>query len=451
MKKWLALGVLGIAAIAMFAGTCVIVNIRLTEVNGKAVFAGEIQNDSGADFLQHNILVAFIGNSNQLLETKNAPTSSLCLRTLLDGGSNYFSATSISDFDDVKAGLARLAFDGVLKAGDPEIGDLTISDLVVSREGDTLTVTGTITNDDDDELFDPAVCIVVRDDDGNVVIVGKDSTLSDLDEDDADTFKVTLTVPDDADIVADVDVHVDGLEGSAGSSGVPIAPISDVGNAVTDVGDADALEFVTQPANSTGGVDFTSDVTVEVVDSDGDRVLSATTEIELAIDSGGDAAGVLTCDDTTVNAVDGLATFENCSVDLDGLDYILEATDTSLDPALSNTFDIAVGAAAKLSIAEPADTTSGAVLAPQPIVTVQDAGGNTVTTSTAEITLALTLVSGGGPGALACTTPPGDLVLDAVAGVATYAGCDITDTGTYTITASSAGLTPATTTNIVIT
>jgi hypothetical protein len=83
-------------------------------------------------------------------------------------------------------------------------------------------------------------------------------------------------------------------------------------------------------------------------------------------------------------------------------------------------------------------------------VTVQDAGGNTVTTSTAEITLALTLVSGGGPGALACTNP-GDLVLDAVAGVATYAGCDITDTGTYTITASSAGLTPATTTNIVIT
>jgi hypothetical protein len=234
VKKWLALGVLGFAAIAAFAGTCTIVNIRMTEVNGKAVFGGEIQNDSGADFLQHNIIVAFVNDDNEVIETKNV---SGCLRTLLDGGSNYFSATSTADFDDVKAALSRLAFDGTLKAGEPEQGDVMISNLTIYRVGNDLTVTGKIKNEDNDKLYDPAVCVVVRDDDGNIVIVGRTTSISDLEEEgetgDEDDFIVEMKVPDSTTIVNEIDVHVDGLEGGDGNDGTPIEPISDVDNDVS--------------------------------------------------------------------------------------------------------------------------------------------------------------------------------------------------------------------------
>lgn len=231
MKKWLALGVLGLGAIAAFAGTCTVVNIRMTEVNGKAVFGGEVQNDSGADFLQHNILVAFINEDNEVLETK---TVSGCLRTLLDGGSNYFSATSTSDFDDVKAAFARLSFDGTLTAGEPEDGDLTISNLKISRLDGELKVTGKIKNEDNDKLWDPAACVVVRDDDGRIVVVGRTTAIDDLAEDAEDTFSITIKVPDSTTVVNEVDVHVDGLEGGDDEDGTPIEPISDVDNDVTN-------------------------------------------------------------------------------------------------------------------------------------------------------------------------------------------------------------------------
>ena len=75
----------------------------------------------------------------------------------------------------------------------------------------------------------------------------------------------------------------------------------------------------------------------------------------------------------------------------------------------------------------------------QPVVTVQDAGGNTVTTSSASVTLAIGANPGGG--ALTCTTNP----LAASSGVATFAGCKISKTGIgYTLTASATGLTSAT-------
>ena len=79
-------------------------------------------------------------------------------------------------------------------------------------------------------------------------------------------------------------------------------------------------------------------------------------------------------------------------------------------------------------------------------MTVEDAGGNTVTTSSASVTLAITsgTPASGGPGTLACT---GGLSKSASSGVATFSGCT---TGTtngqgvgYSLTATSGTLTQA--------
>ncbi|MFI5041926.1 MAG: hypothetical protein ACHQNA_08785 [Acidimicrobiales bacterium] len=80
------------------------------------------------------------------------------------------------------------------------------------------------------------------------------------------------------------------------------------------------------------------------------------------------------------------------------------------------------------------------------MVAVTDAGGNTVTGSSATITLAIG--TNPGAGTLTCTTNP----LAASSGMATFAGCSINNAGNgYTLTATSGGLTTATTSGFNIT
>lgn len=108
------------------------------------------------------------------------------------------------------------------------------------------------------------------------------------------------------------------------------------------------------------------------------------------------------------------------------------------------------GTAAKLVFTtEPAFTTSPgaprAAFDTQPVVTVEDTGGNTVS-NTDDIKLTLTDGSGNAisnsGSALGCT----QATVTASGGVATFAGCDITTGGTYTLTATDTtetGLTAA--------
>ena len=83
---------------------------------------------------------------------------------------------------------------------------------------------------------------------------------------------------------------------------------------------------------------------------------------------------------------------------------------------------------------------SGTAFSTQPVVTIEDANGNTVTSSTDSIQLAITSGTGYSGATLSCTTNP----LAAVSGVAQFAGCSISAGGissSYTLTASYTGLT----------
>jgi hypothetical protein len=78
------------------------------------------------------------------------------------------------------------------------------------------------------------------------------------------------------------------------------------------------------------------------------------------------------------------------------------------------------------------------------VVTVQDAGGNTVTGNTSGVTLALSTPAGA---TLACTLNP----KAAVAGIATFAGCNVALAGTYTLTATDGALASAVSSSLTIT
>jgi hypothetical protein len=219
--------VFGLAGLAAFAGTCVITRISLVKTDGThKTFAGQLDNSSGVNILQHNFVVAFLDSGNNVVDTK---TVEGCTRSIQDGKSGFFSATSSMPASDTSVGLARIAFDSTFKVGSVVIGDISISNVTVTRTGTSLVVTGKIKNNASDKLVSPAACIVVRDVDGNVLITGKDDSVSDLSQDATDTFSVTIKVPDD-DTAQTVDIWVDGLDGT--SSGAPIAPESNLDNAV---------------------------------------------------------------------------------------------------------------------------------------------------------------------------------------------------------------------------
>ena len=87
-------------------------------------------------------------------------------------------------------------------------------------------------------------------------------------------------------------------------------------------------------------------------------------------------------------------------------------------------FNITVGTATQLAFTtEPGGGAPGAVWATQPVVAVEDAGGNTVTSSAVSIRLAITAGTGTTGATLTCTANP----KNATAGVDAFAGCKIND------------------------
>lgn len=197
---------------------------------------------------------------------------------------------------------------------------------------------------------------------------------------------------------------------------------------------AETLSFSTQPGNGTGGSNLATQPVVTKSGADDD-----TTVVTLSIGTN-PGGGVLTCTDTTVQMTNNVATFSGCKITTAGTGYTFTATASGVTGATSSTFDITVGSAAKLGFTQnPGGGSATVVWTQQPIVAVQDAGGNTVTSATNSITLAIGTNPGSG------TLSGGTNPLSASSGLATFAGQKINNSGVgYTLTAAASGLTGAT-------
>ena len=128
---------------------------------------------------------------------------------------------------------------------------------------------------------------------------------------------------------------------------------------------------------------------------------------------------------TTVTVADGVATFANLFLDTVGT-YALSASAVNLTPATANVQVIAATASQLVVTQTPGTTTAGVALSPALQVSVEDAYGNLITTSTASVTL-----SGNGISATTVT---------AQNGVVTFSGLTLDTAGNYTLTAAATGL-----------
>jgi hypothetical protein len=200
-----------------------------------------------------------------------------------------------------------------------------------------------------------------------------------------------------------------------------------------NVGAASKAMITTQPSGAVNGVALTTQPVVRITDSSENTVTTSTASVVASIASGtGTLSGT-----TTVIAVDGVATFADLVLSGTPENFTLTFTPTSLTAATSSSFVLSVGAASKATITTQASGAfDGTVFSTQPVVHITDAGGNTITSSTADVVVSIASGSG---------TLGGTTTVAAVNGVATFTNLKITGTGNHTLTFTAAGgLTAAT-------
>jgi hypothetical protein len=196
--------------------------------------------------------------------------------------------------------------------------------------------------------------------------------------------------------------------------------------------------FDQQPTSATAGTTIGPAITVDVEDPFGNVVASDSSQVTLSVATGsGSLLGTL-----TVAAVNGVATFNDLSLDVAG-PYTLSASDGSIAGATSNSFTITPAAAAKLAfVQQPTTSEADSSINPAVTVAVEDQFGNVVTTDNSNVTLALA----SGPGALA-----GTFTVAAQSGLATFSNLSLNTAGPYTLSATDASLSSATSNSFTVT
>jgi hypothetical protein len=249
--------------------------------------------------------------------------------------------------------------------------------------------------------------------------------------DGAGIASATWTMGDSAEVV--------GVRVSASGSATHIEEQSFTATALP--GQPTTLAFSVQPSAVVAGAAINPAVQVSFLDARGNTVTNLVGSVVLSITSGTGAAGTVLGGTLTQPATAGVATFANLTLDKVGAGYTLTASDSHFLSAVSSTFTVTPGAAAKLAFTvQPSTVVAGAAISPAVQVLVQDALGNTVASATTSIALAITSGTGTTGAVLG-----GTLTQAAVAGIGMYANLTVDKVGTgYTLTATASGLTGAT-------
>ncbi|NDA80520.1 MAG: hypothetical protein EBX92_05240, partial [Actinobacteria bacterium] len=195
-----------------------------------------------------------------------------------------------------------------------------------------------------------------------------------------------------------------------------------------------ALALTRQSVGTQSGALFTTQPQVSINDAQGNRVLLNTSTVSVAITSGSGGQLVGT---TSVAALRGLATFTDLGIrGVAGTTYTLTFSTAGLTVA-TQQITVTAGEAVALAFKAGSGTNaSGATFTTPLQVAAVDGDGNTVTSFGSAITIAV-----GGNGLLG-----GSVIRTPAGGVATFTDATLRGTAgsTYTITATSSGLTSAT-------
>jgi hypothetical protein len=192
---------------------------------------------------------------------------------------------------------------------------------------------------------------------------------------------------------------------------------------------ANALAFTQNPTNAQAGQTLSA-ITVTETGA------TLTGSVSISISELSPSQVPVLLGTTTVTAVNGVATFNNLSIDQAGT-YELEVSSNGIVSTTSSQFTISAGTPVQLGfITQPTATWQFGPVTPPVVIGMEDQFGNVVTDSSNPVTLALESGPAGAKASGAGTE-------DASAGRATYSDLTFTQPGVYSLLAASAGLTSA--------
>lgn len=191
--------------------------------------------------------------------------------------------------------------------------------------------------------------------------------------------------------------------------------------------------FTSQPGDTTAGTTINPAVEVQIRDEAGNLVESATDPVTVELLAGTEQSRLLGT--TTVEATNGVATFDDLRIETASV-YRLRAVSGQLEPGVSDWFRISAAAPTRLGFLTPPSAVEGwEPFDPAVRVAVQDEFGNTVTGSSAAVSVALA-VNPTGAHLLGTRT------VEARNGVATFDDLGIARPAEgYSLRASASGLT----------
>ena len=213
---------------------------------------------------------------------------------------------------------------------------------------------------------------------------------------------------------------------------------------------ATQLVFSTEPIDGIASTPL-APVVLSIEDQFGNVESGDSSAVALSIASG-PFNGVFTDTSTTsVNAIEGVATFSNLTLDTVG-NYALAAADAtdSLSSATSNRFSITAPTATVsgqlVFVQQPTNVIAGSTINPAVMVQIEDGQGNVLTADNSQVTIA---IATGPAGAVL----GGTVTVQAQNGVATFTDLSLTQSGSYTFTASDAtdGFVSAASSSITVT
>lgn len=207
------------------------------------------------------------------------------------------------------------------------------------------------------------------------------------------------------------------------------------------VAGASQLAFTQAPTGATAGATITPAAAVAARKASGSVDTAYAGVISVAISAGSGAPGATLGGRRSVQAVRGVATFGDLSIDRAAAGYRLDASTSGLTGAQSDPFAILPGPAKRLVFTvQPSDTRTNQTITPPVEVTVVDAYGNTVTGFNGTVTVAI----GNNPSLLGLGTLSGTRNVPVVNGVAVFGDLSIDAAGQgYTLLAACSGLADA--------